>query len=129
MFYQIEDKNKIVPEYYEGMKEESSQNGSGYLALIYSKNKNHIGLLPIKHWILFHKNVKYTDENEYNEKVRKAELEFERLQKGPKGLRKLLLKKKESEGEENGEKGKEKADDSGSDTRIKLGVLINNDNI
>jgi hypothetical protein len=126
IFFQIEDKNKIQPEYYEGIKEECSQKSSGYLALVYKNNE--IRVLPIKHWILFHKNVKYMDEEEYNAKVKKAEEEFLKIQKGKKG-KKFLMKKKAEEEEEEMAKAfekqvpAEKNSESGSEKgKVALGV-------
>ena len=100
------------------MKEDCSQKGSGYLALIYNKNKNEIRMLPVKNWITFHKNVKYLDEEEYNLKVEQAEAEFKRLIKGNKGMKKPLKKKEDSEHEED---IKENKSDVGKG--ITLGVM------
>lgn len=106
------------------MKEECSQQSAGYLALIYSKNKNELRAIPIKHWMLLHKNVKYTDEKEYNEKVKKAEEEFLKLQKGSTKARKLLLLKKKEEGEEEneGKNDDEKRSVDENDAKLNLGV-------
>lgn len=107
------------------MKEECSQQGSGYIAFINSKNKNELRAIPIKHWILLHKNVKYTDEKEYNEKVKKAEEEFLKLQKGSNKARKLLSLKKKEEGSEAENEGKnedEKGSADENDAKLNLGV-------
>lgn len=92
--------------------------------MIYTKNRNEVRVLPIKNWIIFHKNVKYTDEDEYNVKVKKAEEDFLRLQKGKKG-RKILMKKQEEEEEEKEKLAIDKNNDSGSEKK-NSGVILKN---
>jgi len=90
------------------------------LALAYNKMKNEVRVLPVKHWILFHKNVKYMDEEEYNLKVQMAEAEFVKMQKGSRGYKKLLKKKEEDEEFE--KENQEKKNLSGSEKNVVLGV-------
>lgn len=122
--YEIEDQQKFKPELYEGFLENQKIEGCKYLAFI--KGKDDFRVVPISHWVLFHKKLRLGNEEEYNLKFAKIEEEMTLKTKGERSLKRLITKKrneKELEEEDLREEREKKEQEEKEEIFIKKNTL------
>lgn len=99
--YEIEDRQRFSPDFYEGYIQHQQQEGCKYLAFI--KGRENFSIVPISDWVLFHKKNKM-NEDEFNSKSLKIEEEMIKTTKGELSHKRYLRKQRdEKEDEEDNE--------------------------